>query len=82
MVGCLQIGLTVADMDEYSTGELLDFITTYNNFLSEDDEVDIDFKFQQLKDIAPFVREQYQNGEIEEAEYKNFIDAIESYGGE
>ena len=38
MLSCLRIGLTAADVEEYSLGMLFDLITTWNNLRVEPEE--------------------------------------------
>ena len=50
--------------------------------MSDDEDVDIDLKYKQLKEVEPLIMEQYLNGEISEREYLDFIEAIAEYEDE
>ena len=75
IIACVGIGLTAADMDLFDIGQLLDIATAYNNLSSENDE-NIDFKYQQLKEFEAIYKEKYEKGEISEADYKSYISAL------
>ena len=74
-IACLGIGLTAADMDLFDIGQLLDMATAYNNLCSEEND-NIDFKYQQLKEFESIYEEKHEKGEISDADYKSYIAAL------
>jgi hypothetical protein len=75
IIACLGVGLTAADMDLFDIGQLLDISTTYNNLCSEENE-NLDFKYQQLKDFEGLYREKHAKGEISDADYSGYLEAL------
>ena len=70
-------GLPVADLEKLSIGFVIDFCLTKQSLLNGKPDEDED-KYYKLKDVLPFVIENYENGEISEEEYKGFIEKYQS----
>lgn len=69
--------MTVTDLEKLSIGFVIDFCLTKQSLLNGKPDEDED-KYYKLKDILPFVIENYENGEISEEEYKGFIEKYQS----
>jgi len=78
LIGCIGIGLTAADMENYTTGHLLDVITTYSNLQSGSEDKE-DLYYRQLKEMEPDIRAQYTSGALSEADYVEYMRALDGY---
>lgn len=66
-------GLTVADLQRFTIGFVLDYVETYfalrnNKNIHEDEE-----KYQKMKSVLPFVTERFENKEISTEQYSEFM---------
>nr|DAF34284.1 MAG TPA: hypothetical protein [Caudoviricetes sp.]DAL92355.1 MAG TPA: hypothetical protein [Caudoviricetes sp.] len=69
----VRCGLTVADLQRFTIGFVLDYIETYfalrnNKNIHEDEE-----KYQKMKSVLPFVKERFESKEISEKQYSEFM---------
>ncbi|MBC8531811.1 hypothetical protein [Gehongia tenuis] len=81
------MGLTSADMDNFSTGMLLDAITTYNNLMAnaDDDEADRSQRYEQLLALKDAYAQKFAAGKMTHEQYQSYLDALkegEQYGGQ
>lgn len=75
--------MTVADLKTLSLGFIIDFCVVKTEFkkgkLKSEEE-----KYNQMRDIMPFVKEDYENGKIHESDYIDFMEKYqcleEEYG--
>lgn len=86
LVACMVLrGLSVADMDQFTIGMLLNFAFAYNRIrklANGEDAPDVDARYKQLKAIAPIVEERYRNGQITKEKYDEYRKSLERYGGD
>lgn len=78
-------GLTVADMDQFTIGMLLNYAYAHNRIqrIANGESVpDTDARYKQLKSIAPIIKEKYKAGQISKEKYDEYRKSIERYGGE
>ena len=75
-------GLTVADMEKFSYGMLINYCYAYNRQQRRnrgEDVPDPEKQYQKLKKIEPLVEKKYKNGLISEERYKAFKDRIHNW---
>ena len=66
-------GLTVADFKTFSIGYIIDYCVTNIKLLKGENLHEDEEKYHKLKDVLPFVEENYKNEIISEKEYKKFM---------
>ena len=64
--------MTVADLKQLSLGFVIDFCVVKTQ-MKNDKYKSNEEKYNQLKDVLPFVQEDYENGKIDEIKYNDFI---------
>lgn len=69
----VRCGLTVADLQRFTIGFVIDYVETYfalrnHKNIHEDEE-----KYQKMKSVLPFVTERFENKEISEEHYSEFM---------
>lgn len=64
--------MTAADFKRLSLGFVIDFCTCRLQ-IEKGEEINEENKYHQLKDVLPFVEEEYENGVIDESRYRDFI---------
>ena len=69
----IKCGLTVADFKSFSIGYIIDFCTTTVKLLKGENLHEAEEKYHKLKDVLPFVEENYKNGKTSAAEYEKFM---------
>lgn len=72
-------GFTVADLDRFTLGMLINYCRAYDRMQARAHGVELpdeDARLRQLKAIEPIIEEQYAHGEISEEEYRCFRAAI------
>lgn len=69
----LRCGLTVADFKNMSFGMVVEVIDTNRKIREGEDIHEQEKQFNQLKDVLEFIIEGYQNGEISEIKYQDFM---------
>lgn len=72
-------GFTVADMDKFSFGQLINYIYEYDRMQARargEDVPDLEAQYRQLKAAEPVVKEKYESGEISRERYETYLAAI------
>ena len=63
--------MTVADLKKLSLGFVIDFCVVKTQ-MKNDKYKSNEEKYNQLKDVLPFVQEDYENGKIDDIKYNDF----------
>lgn len=66
-------GLSVADFSNLSLGFVIDFCITKIKLQKGEDLHKDEKNYYKLKDILPFVIEQYKNGKISDSRFREFM---------
>lgn len=84
-VVCLTVrGFSVADFDLFTYGMLVNYCKAYDAAIRRangEEAPDFSKRYRQLKDIEPFVEEQFENGEISETEYAEYKKSLMEFEG-
>lgn len=85
LVVCLTVrGFSVADFDLFTYGMLINYCKAYDAIIRQangEEKPDFSERYRQLKDIEPFVEEEYANGEISEKEYAEYKKSLAEFEG-
>lgn len=69
----LLCGISVADLKGFSLGFMIELCTTYGKLKRKQDLHKDEKRFSQLKDIYPFVLEDYKSKKITKEKYNEFL---------
>ena len=75
-------GLTVADMEKFSYGMLINYCYAYDRQVRRnrgEDVPDPEVQYKKLKKIEPLVEKRYKNGEITKKRYEEFKSKLERW---
>ena len=75
-------GLTVADMEHFSYGMLINYCYAHDRQIrrSRGEKIsDPEEQYNKLKAIEPIVKERYKKGEITEERYKSFMRKLNAW---
>lgn len=75
-------GLTVADMERFSYGMLVNYCYAYDRQIKRNQGEDIpdpEAQYKKLKKIEPLVKEKYLNGKITKKRYDEFMSKLERW---
>lgn len=80
----LRLGLTVADMDKMTYGQLIDLLCEHDRMTRRahgENVRDPEEVYQRLKRIQPLVLKKLENGEITAEKYAEWVLPIRQYEG-